>query len=86
MGKNSIGEMTKELARLCSFTNPGRCTNHENKAPAITIMNNANVPIPKEAQLAHQGHKHEVCARPYGRINNVTQKMLQDGLCAMPIN
>merc|ERR1711935_758974 len=78
--------MTQQLAHQCNFKNPDTCTNHGSKAYASTSMSNASIPIPLETQLARQGHKTVVSARPYGRSNEVSEKRLQDGLCAMSTN
>ena len=78
--------MTPNIARLCRLTNPDKCTNHGSKDYASTIMSNALVLIPLETQLARQGHTSVVSARPYGRANDISEKRLQDGLCAMPTN
>ena len=71
---------------MCKFKYPDKCNNPGSNAYAITIMNNANVPIPREAQLTHQGHKSEVSAHPYGRTNDIAKARLQDGLCDMSIS
>ena len=78
--------MTQELATLCGFTNPDKCTNHGTKAYTTTIMSNAAVPIPLTTRLARQSHSKEISAAPYGRENQVSERRLQDGMSAMPTN
>jgi len=78
--------MTQELANLYAFNNPDKCSNHRTKAYTTTIMSNVAVPIPLEAQLALQSHSKEIYAGSYGRANKISEKRLQDGMCAIPIN
>lgn len=86
MDENTIGDTTKELAHQYSFTNPDKHMNHGSKADTYKIIPNALVPIPLETQLACQGQKSVVFARPYGRSNNVSKMQLQDGFCAIRTN
>mmetsp|Transcript_36619 Transcript_36619/g.43762 ORF Transcript_36619/g.43762 Transcript_36619/m.43762 type:complete len:146 (-) Transcript_36619:169-606(-) len=78
--------MTQHLAHQCNFKTPEKCTNSGSKAYTSTIMSNASVPILLETQFARQGHKTVVSTQPYGRSNMISEKRLQDGLCAMPTN
>jgi len=59
-GINLLRAMTPKLTKICGFTNPLKCTNHCSKALAISLIENAAVPVPVKIKLAHQGHRSDL--------------------------
>lgn len=72
--------MGVELAHLCGFVNPNKCTNYGAKALGVIILQNAPNHILKNKRLHHQGHKGDSNGCPYFRDNDMAGKRLQDSL------
>ena len=66
VGKGTISKMTKKVAELAGFDDWEQCTNHGNRAHAVTKMIEAGVPL--EDRMIFCRHKSANSQQPYARV------------------
>ena len=81
MGENTIGEKTRELAKICGWENWQSCTNHGLRDLGVTILHNRKeINLTNKPVLTHCRHAGPTSQIPYNRETDIANSTLQDAL------
>jgi len=81
MGENTIGEKTRELAKICGWENWESCTNHGLRALGVTILHNCKeINLTNKPVLNHCRHAGPTSQIPYNRESDIANSALQNAL------
>ena len=84
IGPGTIGKCMKQIAQICEFDNWQKCTNHGNRAYAVTILiNGTENKLKGKEVLNHCRHNSVHSQLPYNCRNPVAESRLQNALSAV---